>query len=175
MMTPKLLDELSRYPAFPDTARKLIAVAGIDAAAALIAKWPGQEPSIPSQVGGSKSTRSQYLWSRLVDVIGYPAAAKIVEHFRGADLQIPNCKAVISQYANETIRAKFDQMTARGAMSSRDAVFELGIEYCLARKTIERIIKRPSFGVTNPLHALTEQKSRSRSSATLNDAQGSLF
>lgn len=180
MMTPKFLSELSQYPAFPETARTLIAVAGIDAAAALIAKWPGQEPSLPCRVGGSGTPQSQYLWARLVDVVGHVSAAKIVEHFCGGRLQIPNCKAVISQFANETIRAKFDQMTAHGGMSSREAVFELGVEYCLAQKTVERIIKRPNFSVPNPLHTQAEQKAcgrsrRSKKSADINDAQGSLF
>ena len=175
MMTPGLLAELSRYPAFPETARVLVLVAGMDAAAKLIAKWPGQEPSIPSVVGGGKTGHSQYLWARLVEVVGHQAAANIVNHFRGGELQIPNCKAVIYQRAQEMIREKFDQMTGPGGVSYREAVFELGIEFCLARKSVERILKRPGVGVdVMPLMPESARHS-SKKVAITNLSQGSLF
>lgn len=175
-MTPDQLSELYRFPAFPETARTLIRVAGYEAAAKLIAHWPGQEPPIPSR-RSIESGRARQVFDRLVDVIGEACAWKLVDFCGGAELQIPNCKAVIYQHAQEIIRAKFDQMTTAGGWSYPAAVFELGIEFNLARRSVERILKRPGTGIAVEAPRMKKQKSLAgrRLKAMVEDQQGRLF
>ncbi|UCV13795.1 hypothetical protein [Quatrionicoccus australiensis] len=175
-MTPDQLSELSRFPAFPETARTLVRVAGYEAAAKLIARWPGQEPPVPSR-RSIESGRARQVFDRLVDVIGEVAAWLIVDEFGGSELQIPNCKAVVYQHAQEIIRIKFDEMTTKGGWSYPAAVFELGIEFNLARRSVERILKRPGTGISVEAPRPRKQRIGSDRSARakFEEQQGSLF
>ncbi len=141
-MTPELLLELSRYPLFPRTAADLIRIAGLDAAAALIMAWSGQEWPVPVCVGGG-TAQGRRRYAQLSEIAGENAAKRIVAQYGGGMLIVPNLKEVRHQRDQDLIRAEFDRLTMRNGYSSRDAVFELGIKYGYAGRTIEKIIKRP--------------------------------
>jgi len=145
-LTPELLATISRYDSFPATASDLIEIVGLESAAKLIGAWPGQEADIPTR-HSITTGRGRFMFDKLTSVIGEDAAWKIVDELCGCTLQIPNCKAVRYAYTQDVIRTKYDEMTSVGGMSSPVAVFELGIEFNLARRSIERILKRDSGAV----------------------------
>lgn len=145
-LTPELLATLSRYDSFPATARELIAIVGLEPAAKLIGAWPGQEADLPTR-HSITAGRGRFMFDKLALVIGEDSAWKIVDELCGCALQIPNCKAVRYAYTQDVIRTKYDEMTSVSGMSSPVAVFELGIEFNLARRSIERILKRDSGSV----------------------------
>lgn len=175
-MTSDQLRELSRFPAFPDTARTLMRVAGDEAAAKLISYWPGQEPELPTR-RSIESGRSRQVFGRLVDLIGEEASWKIIDAMGGGDLQIPNCKLVIRQRTQEVIRRRYDEMTTSGGMSHRDAVFNLGIDFNTAARSVERILKQFGTGVDVDLPRAKKQKAVGKTSAKakFEEQQGSLF
>jgi len=141
-MTPELLAELSRLPLFPRTARELIRVAGLEAAAQLISAWPGQEWPVPARVGGSNPAGVRR-WAQLVEIVGEAPAACIVRWSPGGVLCVPNLKEVMWSYTQDKIRADFDRLTITGGYSLREAVFELGIKYGCTGAAIQRALKRP--------------------------------
>lgn len=140
-MTAEELADLGRYPMFPKTATDLIRVAGAEAAAALITAWPGQEWPVPVRAGGG-SASGAVRYAQLLEVVGATAAARIISWAGGGMLIVPNMKAVIHQRDQDRIRQRYDVLIVAG-YSSRDAVFEIGIAYKLAQRTVEKIIKRP--------------------------------
>jgi hypothetical protein len=173
-MTPELLAELARYPAFPPSAATLIHVAGLDAAARLIGAWPGQDVPMPKAPGGSNDA-SRRLWQRLVDIVGADAAARLVLHYTGDDMLVPNLKIVATQRAHERIRIEFDALVAEG-ISGRVAVFELGIKHHLSRKAVEKVLKSPSLAITPAtMPSAPAVKQRKLTVKPIDEAQGSLF
>lgn len=141
-MTPELLAELSRLPLFPRSARDLIRVAGYEGAAALITAWPGQQFPVPAVIGGGNPAGARR-WGMLVEIVGEPAAGRIVKWCPGADLYVPSLKEVTWQRTQDAIRAEFDRLTTLGGYSLREAVFELGIKYGCSGKAIENALARP--------------------------------
>lgn len=141
-MTPELLLELSRYPLFPKTAADLIRVAGLDGAARIISAWGGQEWPVPTRVGGG-SAKGRARYAHLCEIVGEPAAQRVVAWCGGGMLMVPNLKEVKHSRAQQLIRAEYDTLTLAKGYSSPEAVFELGIKFGLAGRTVERIIKRP--------------------------------
>lgn len=141
-MTPQLLAELSRLELFPRSARDLIRVAGPEGAAALITAWPGQSFPVPAVVGGGNPAGARR-WGQLVEVVGEPAAARIVRWCPGSALYVPSLKEVAWSHTQDAIRADFDRLTGPGRYSVREAVFELGIKYGCSGKAIENAIARP--------------------------------
>jgi len=140
-VSPELLLELSRYPLFPRTAADLIRVAGLEGAARLISAWPGQEWAVPVRVGGATAKgRAKYAY--LCEVVGEPAAQRIVAWCGGGTLLVPNLKEVKHSRAQQLLRGEYDTLLIKG-YSSPEAVFELGIKFDLAARTVEKIIKRP--------------------------------
>lgn len=169
-MTPELLAELARYPAFPPSAATLIELVGIEATARLIGAWPGQDVPMPRSAGGA-SAAGRRLWQRLVDTVGADAAGRLVAYYRGDDMLIPNLKTVATQRVHELIRVEFDALVAEG-VSGRVAVFELGIKYNLSRKVIEKVLKSPSLDIKP---AAVQRPARARKIKPIDDAQKSLF
>lgn len=148
-MTPELLTELSRFPAFPKGAVDLVRVAGIEAAAALIKAWPGQEWPCPVRVGGANE-RGVRRYEQLVEIVGDAAARRIVQWCGGGMLIVPNLKAVLHQRAQAMIRSEYDELIRTG-YSSPEAVFSLGIKFNLNGRAIERIIRQPDTELTPPI------------------------
>lgn len=172
-MTPELLAELARYPAFPPSAATLMHVAGIDAAAKLIGAWPGQDVPMPGVPGGTQAA-GRRLWQRLVDVVGTNAATRLVQHYAGTDMLVPNLKLVIQQRSHELIRHEFDAMI-RAGVTGRVAVFELGIKYQMTRKTIEKVLKSPSLAIEPANLQAPTQRARKIVIKPVDEAQGTLF
>ena len=141
-MTPALLAELSRLPLFPRSARELIEVAGLEAAALLITAWPGQVWPVPARVGGGNPAGVRR-WAQLVEIVGEPAAARIVHWCPGGELFVPNLKEVLWSRNQDLIRADFDRLTTTGGYSVREAIFELGIKYGCSHTAVDRALKRP--------------------------------
>lgn len=173
-MTPGLLEELSRYPAFPASAKVLIQLVGVDVTAKLIGAWPGQDVPMPAVVGGGNDA-GRRLWHALSELIGTGAAEILVRHFGGEDMLVPNLRIVFTQRQREVIRREFDAMVADGA-SGRVAVFELGVRHGLSRKSIELVLKQESTGIEPkaPLSISTRPR-KPRLQGGVDMAQGSLF
>ena len=141
-MTPELLLELSRYPLFPRTAADLIRVAGLEGAARIISAWGGQEWPVPARIGGG-TAKGRQRYAHLCEIVGTPAAQRVVAWCGGGMLMVPNCKEVKHSRAQQLVRQEYDVLTLVKGYSSPEAVFELGIKFDLAGRTIEKIIKRP--------------------------------
>lgn len=144
-MTPELLLTLSRYPLFPRTAADLVRVTGLEAAAAIISAWPGQEWPIPMRIGGH-GPRGERRWAQLVEVAGEDAARRIVAWGGGGMLIVPNLKEVKHQRDQELIRSRYDTLI-RDGFSFPEAVFELGVSFGLTGRAVEKIIKAPNLNL----------------------------
>lgn len=145
-MTPVLLEELSRLPLFPGTALELMRIAGVEATAALIAAWPGQEFPVPL-LGGRRSPLGMRRFDQLAEIVGAEAARAIVKYWGGQKLSVPNLKSVLWQWQQQRIRAEYDRLTA-GGYSHPEAVFELGIAHGVTGRAIELVLKRPDVTPT---------------------------
>lgn len=144
-MSPDFVQKLSCLPMFPETAKDIIRILGLEAATNLINAWGGQEYPVPAVIGGAnKCGASRY--GRIVELIGETAAVALVKEYGGGKIAIPNLKTVKWSYTQETIRTDYDDLLANG-LSSPDAVFELGIRYKVNGRAIERIIRQPSLGI----------------------------
>ncbi|MDR1995123.1 hypothetical protein [Azonexus sp.] len=148
-MTPELLSELSRYPAFPKNAVDLIRVAGLDGAAALIRAWPGQEWPCPVRVGGSNDKGARR-YEQLLEIVGETAARRIVQWCGGGMLIVPNMKVAMRQRAQALIRSEYDELIRHG-YSSPEAVFGLGIKYNINGRSVEKIIRQPDAELSQPI------------------------
>lgn len=89
--------------------------------------------------GATEAGRERY--RRMVDTVGEDAARRMVEKFAGISLAIPNLKMVIWSHNKDAMRQEFDQMTNQGGLSSRAAVFELGVKYRVCARTVEKLLK----------------------------------
>lgn len=141
-MTADELQDLSLYPLFPKTAKDLILVAGLEAAAALITAWPGQDWPIPVRAGGA-SKQGEKRYAQLQEIVGDAAAKRIVTWGAGGTLIVPNLKVVIHQRNQERARQLYDQLI-RDGYSSREAIFEIGIKFLIAKRTMEKIVNQPN-------------------------------
>jgi hypothetical protein len=143
-MTPAQLARFVRYPGFPASARRLVTVAGLDAAARLISAWPGQEWPVPS-VEGSGTATGVKRWAQLVEIVGEDAARRIICHYRGDRLYIPRCDVAATLAGRESVRADYARLTSRaGGASHGEAVYALGLKYGRTGRWIERIVNRPA-------------------------------
>jgi len=80
-------------------------------------------------------------YKRMVDTVGEIAAGQMVSRFGEPYYAIPSLKKVIWSHAKDAIRQEFDALTTTDGLSSPSAVFELGIKYRVAGRTIEKILK----------------------------------
>ncbi len=140
-ITPALLATLSRYPRWPKTAAEIVRVIGRDASVPLFEKFRGQEIPVPMVIGGGNPA-GEIRYAVLAEIVGEHAADKIVRHWGGQSLYVPTLKQVMSDWIADEIRAGFDVLTARG-YSSRDAVFELGLQSGCAGRWVEKILGKP--------------------------------
>lgn len=150
-MTPEDLQEIRHLPSFPRIAEELIQVAGLEAAARLISAWPGQEYPCP-KVFGRYSAKGQRRYDMLQEIVGDHAARRIVMHWGGGILDVPSCKDALWAKTHDKIRSHYDRLvSSSGGYSHREAVFELGLTYNLASRTIERVISQPSNPDGSPM------------------------
>lgn len=140
-MTPEELQDLSTLPQFPKTAGELIHIAGIDATAALITAWPGQEFPVP--VHGRRANKlGARRFEQLAEIVGEEAAQRIVDHWGGLKLTIPNCKAAVWVRQQSDIRAMYDRLTGQKGYSHPEAIFEIGIAHRVSGRCVELVLKR---------------------------------
>ncbi|MBI4740729.1 MAG: hypothetical protein HY777_04030 [Betaproteobacteria bacterium] len=139
-MTPENLQELSTLPKFPGTAVELIRIAGLEAAAALITAWHGQEFPVP--LGTRNTESSQRRVDQLVEIVGTEAAAKIIAHWGGQKLTIPTCKHAIWIREQRRICADYDRMTSAEGLSHSAAIFEIGIQTGVSGRCVEIVLRR---------------------------------
>lgn len=139
-MTPEFLRVLSLRSDFPNTAGILVRTLGIETSARLIAAWGGQEWPVPARKGGGTAAGARR-YERMVELVGEAAACLMVNEFGSEILKVPNLKNTIWKYHREQIREEFDALTMKGGMSSPAAVFELGVKYGVAGRTVEKILK----------------------------------
>lgn len=135
-MTPAELLELSSYPKFPRTARDLMRVAGLEAAAALIHARRGTCLRIPIHVGGGQ-------YALLQEIVGDPAAQRIVAYWSGTVLAVPNCKEAMEVRDKDRMRADFDHLTLQLGYNSTEAITELALKYGSSYRTVEKAMKKP--------------------------------
>ncbi|GHU33611.1 hypothetical protein AGMMS50256_25870 [Betaproteobacteria bacterium] len=140
-VTPADLAVLRPLPQFPDTAEELIRVAGIEAAAQLISAWPKQQYPVPMRVGGGTPLGARR-YAQLEEVVGGPAAARIVRYYKGTILYIPSCEAALWAREKDGIRARADELFKEG-YSLPQAVFALGLAYDRSGREIERLLSEP--------------------------------
>jgi hypothetical protein len=144
-MTPAQLAALYAQPGFPAFARELIRVAGLEAAAALIDAWGGQEWRVPSVVGGG-THRGKQRWAALAEIVGEDAAERIVGAWPGEYIFIPFCAAAKGKALEAVLKKEYDALTTQG-WSHRDAVFHLGTKFRKNYRSIEKIINRPTIEI----------------------------
>lgn len=150
-MTPEELQDLRCLPEFPRSAEDLIRAGGLEAAAALITTWPGVVFPCPIVFGKRQNGRGQRRYEQLIEVVGEHAARRYVQHYRGTDMLIPNCKDALWVRKQETIREHYDRLTSVGmGYSHTEAVFELCITYNYSTRCIEAVIKRPNAPPGDP-------------------------
>jgi hypothetical protein len=147
-MTPAELQSLRNLPTFPAAAASLIAAVGIEAAAALITEWPGQRFPVPARPGGG-TRQGAVNWACLVEVTGEAAATVIVRHWGGLVLYVPSCSMAMCLRRHDDVRQMFDKLTRTG-MSSRQAVFDIGLKFQLSYRAVEKIIGRPDSPAALP-------------------------
>ncbi|MDR1063239.1 MAG: hypothetical protein LBL48_04795 [Azoarcus sp.] len=146
-MTPAELARLAAMPAFPETARELIGVVGIHAAARLIREWPGQEFPVPAIVGGGNAAGVRR-WEHLCEVVGADAAGQIVRHYGVARLYIPNLKRAKAQWGHDFARHEYDRLTKRDCgYSHDDAIREIALKIEVAYRTVERWLDKPDHAL----------------------------
>ncbi|MDR3352834.1 MAG: hypothetical protein LBO00_07550 [Zoogloeaceae bacterium] len=140
-MDAALLARLSRLPAFPETAKELVFVAGITAAARLISAWGGQHWPVPKM---SERTREdgEMRFMDLAGLTGMAAANAIVRHYGGCELYIPKCERALKQYFQSRLVEEYDAMTRQG-VSHRKAIFDLGVRYNKTGRQIEQRLNLP--------------------------------
>lgn len=103
---------LGGYP-LPDGMRKLIDVAGEEAAIAITLEWGGGFIDVPKRAQGS----------RIEQVVGAPAAARLCKEYGGERLLIPLSKKPLAAW-----------MLARGV-----SVLEVSRQLRITRKTVQNI------------------------------------
>ena len=135
-MTPAELLQLAEYPQFPRTARDLMRVAGLEAAAALIHERRGTFLRIPVRVGGGQ-------YALLQEIVGDPAAQRIVGYWGGTMLAIPNCREAMDARNKDRMRADYDRLTQREGYSSPEAINELTLKYNTNYRSVEKAMKQP--------------------------------
>jgi len=130
----------------PDSALELVRTIGPEAAVALMRGMPGVQLMIPKSADANPAGARRY--EQLACLMGASAALALIEAYGGNALDVPVCHAAALEKRNRWIRQRFDHLTARseGALSRRQAVYELGLELSTAGRSmtyrqIERAIE----------------------------------
>lgn len=130
----------------PPSAVELARAVGAEAAAALMRELPGVQILVPRRADANPAGARRH--AQLAAIVGADAMPALLAHYGGGALDIPLCVAAAVEKRNRWIRARFDFLTSRrgGAISRRQAVYELGLELAgvrrgLTYRQIERAIE----------------------------------
>lgn len=104
----------------------LVAVIGQAAAAALVAARPGQTVAVPARAGGQG-------WGRLVELVGVPAANKLVRAMPRAEIYIPKNDGELIRDRNARIRTQYD---------AGQTVQDIALEHRLTERWVYAILGR---------------------------------
>lgn len=111
----------------PDAVNNLVRVAGIDAALALLVRWPGVQYPVPKYKDSNAAGTQR--WDELAAIVGEAAMAAIAGYYGGSELVIPTCQRLLAHKRHRWMRERYDDLTdPHGpALSGHDAVRELGL------------------------------------------------
>lgn len=123
----------------PNQAKELTEVIGIKNCLALVENFGGVTFPIPQR----KNLRGEQRYQMLADAIGDDAALKVVTHYGGTRLYIPNCKDALRRIRNYNIIKEFEERTSKGE-SGNSTIFNLVLRYKLADRIILNIINKTS-------------------------------
>lgn len=130
----------------PPSAAELARAIGAEAAAALMRELAGVQILVPRRADANPAGRRRH--AQLEAIVGPRAMPALLANYGGNALDIPVCLAAVVEKRNRWIRARFDHLTSRagGAISRRQAVYELGLELHTVRRgltyrQIERAIE----------------------------------
>lgn len=112
----------------PATARRLVEVIGLDATIDLVKMYGGDEPVIPSVVGGNSR-----VWAQLEECIGPEAAAALVREFGNTPIYVPFCSAALRAARNREIVSAYDAGEPFDSIRRR---------YKVSRSYLYRLMKR---------------------------------
>jgi hypothetical protein len=145
---PALLARLVKLPDCPDTARQLVSVCGMKAAAALITEWPGLEMPMPSVEGGG-CPAGERRWAQLVEIVGEEAARALLRRYRGDRVYIPSLSRVKANYARTYVHEEYERLVmgladGKHRYTHDQAINEIALKTGVASRSIERWLARPA-------------------------------
>lgn len=117
-----------RVDTLPATARELVRMIGLDATIELVKMFGGDELAMPHKAGGTSR-----LWELLVEVIGGPAATRLVQETAGTRLYVPTCRDALLAERNREIARAYDAGEAFDALRRR---------YKVSRRHLWRLLKK---------------------------------
>ncbi|MDR3322905.1 MAG: hypothetical protein LBS89_01720 [Zoogloeaceae bacterium] len=145
-MTPKELQDLSVYPAFPETVRELVRVLGLEAAAAVVTHFAGRSFRVPVAVSSPFQRPASRSRREILKCISFEVLTQLVKEMGGCDIYIPSCQKAMLQKQADKIRAEFDMLTGKtGGYTFRQAIFDLAGRYHRSDRWIEKVLKQPSI------------------------------
>lgn len=117
----------------PQTAQDIVDVIGMDAAMALVRRYPG----IPLKVPKGRRLDGAMV-QRLSSDIGQDAALKFIRHYRGEVVVIPRCADALRAMRNRQIIERY---------SNGISVADLAREYKLTVRQIRSVLNSPDVAV----------------------------
>jgi hypothetical protein len=140
-MTPEELQSLRVYVDFPMAAEELIYRLGIDAAATLISRYPGQTYKAPT-LADYRHPAHLLRIRELEALIGPEAAQKMRLYFGGIAHYIPSCgRARWARDAEQKIR-EYEELIRTGISVAR-AAEEVSLRHECSARNIEKIVNSP--------------------------------
>lgn len=125
---------LSPYPIYredlPETAHELIDLIGWDKTKVLIRELGGAPYPVPLWTDNNRGGAERY--ARLEELVGGPAAQKILGRYRGTVLYVPTCRTAFSRARDREIHRRYD----KGATWE-----QLILEFRLSNCRIREILK----------------------------------
>lgn len=131
----------------PPTAAALVRAVGVDAALALLTRYPGvQIPNVPKHPDANPHGARR--WAALAEVMGEVAMQALARSHGGGGLDVPTCHALRVARRNAHLCSRFDQLTAsppKGeGLSKNRAVELLGLEMApMTYRQVELVVDSP--------------------------------
>lgn len=131
----------------PPTALGLVRAVGVDAALALLTRYPGvQMPNVPKHPDANPHGARR--WAVLAEVMGEAGMRALAASHGGAGLDVPTCHALRVARRNAHLRERFDRLTATppkgDGLSKNRAVELLGLEMApMTYRQVEAVVDSP--------------------------------
>lgn len=122
---------------FPEIAKELVRVAGLNACLTLVQQFGGTEICIPQ----GKNARGIDAAAAFEELIGVEALKALQKHFVSCEkLYIPSCTKAMNFMRNSMIVCEFDMLIAQGE-SANNTVKTLALRFSLSDRRIWEILK----------------------------------